>query len=31
MEKRVFRCDNCGFECDRDLNASLNLQQTSKP
>ncbi|MEQ9482189.1 zinc ribbon domain-containing protein, partial [Coleofasciculus sp. F4-SAH-05] len=24
--ERVFRCDNCGFKCDRDLNASFNLE-----
>jgi putative transposase len=25
LNKRTFRCDECGFECDRDLNAALNL------
>ncbi|MFP4121787.1 zinc ribbon domain-containing protein [Coleofasciculus sp.] len=29
LSERVFRCDNCGFECDRDLNASLNLEQAA--
>ncbi|MCL2939109.1 MAG: transposase [Trichodesmium sp. MAG_R02] len=23
--ERVFNCEYCGFSCDRDLNASLNL------
>jgi putative transposase len=23
---RTFRCDDCGFECDRDLNAARNLE-----
>ncbi|MBD2148497.1 zinc ribbon domain-containing protein, partial [Sphaerospermopsis sp. FACHB-1194] len=23
----VFKCDNCGFEIDRDLNAAINLKQ----
>jgi len=27
LSERVFRCDNCGLEIDRDLNASLNLEQ----
>ncbi|MDJ0556233.1 MAG: zinc ribbon domain-containing protein [Microcoleaceae cyanobacterium MO_207.B10] len=25
LSERVFECENCGFSCDRDLNASLNL------
>ena len=25
LGERVFKCDVCGFECDRDLNAALNL------
>jgi IS605 OrfB family transposase len=25
LDERVFHCDECGFECDRDLNAALNL------
>ncbi|MEQ9551857.1 MAG: zinc ribbon domain-containing protein [Coleofasciculus sp. G3-WIS-01] len=29
LSERVFRCDNCGFECDRDLNASFNLEQAA--
>ncbi|MGM3307756.1 RNA-guided endonuclease InsQ/TnpB family protein [Anabaena sp. WFMT] len=27
LSQRVFQCDNCGFECDRDLNAAINLRQ----
>ncbi|NET59024.1 MAG: transposase, partial [Symploca sp. SIO2E6] len=23
----VFHCDHCGLEIDRDLNASINLEQ----
>jgi putative transposase len=25
LGERVFKCEICGFECDRDLNAALNL------
>jgi putative transposase len=25
LSERVFNCDHCGFICDRDLNASINL------
>ena len=25
LSERTFYCDSCGFECDRDLNASINL------
>lgn len=25
LQERVFKCDHCSFECDRDLNASINL------
>jgi len=25
LVERIFRCDDCGHECDRDLNAALNL------
>ncbi|NEQ72817.1 MAG: IS200/IS605 family element transposase accessory protein TnpB [Okeania sp. SIO2C9] len=25
LSERVFECENCGFSCDRDLNAGLNL------
>ncbi|WP_293068700.1 zinc ribbon domain-containing protein [Okeania sp. SIO2B3] len=25
LSERVFECENCGFSCDRDLNAALNL------
>jgi putative transposase len=27
LSQRVFQCDYCGFECDRDLNAAINLRQ----
>ena len=27
LSQRTFRCGSCGFECDRDLNAALNLEQ----
>jgi putative transposase len=27
LSQRRFQCDNCGFECDRDLNAAINLSQ----
>nr|WP_241993587.1 transposase [Trichormus variabilis] len=27
LSQRVFQCQNCGFECDRDLNAARNLSQ----
>ncbi|MDB9457010.1 zinc ribbon domain-containing protein [Dolichospermum circinale CS-1225] len=23
----MFQCDNCGFECDRDVNAAINLEK----
>ncbi|MEQ9483457.1 MAG: helix-turn-helix domain-containing protein [Coleofasciculus sp. F4-SAH-05] len=26
LSERVFRCDNCGLEIDRDFNASINLE-----
>ena len=26
LSERVFQCDVCGFTCDRDLNAALNLE-----
>ncbi|MBO1349375.1 MAG: transposase [Hormoscilla sp. GUM202] len=29
LSERVFRCDNCGFECDLYLNASFNLEQAA--
>jgi putative transposase len=25
LAERTFRCDDCGHECNRDLNAALNL------
>jgi putative transposase len=27
LKERVFECDHCGFNCDRDLNASINLEK----
>lgn len=27
LSERTFRCDECGFTCDRDLNASINLEK----
>ena len=27
LSERMFKCEHCGFSCDRDLNASLNLAQ----
>jgi putative transposase len=27
LSERVFKCNSCGFECDRDLNAAINLSQ----
>jgi putative transposase len=27
LSQTVFKCDSCGFECDRDLNAAINLKQ----
>jgi len=30
LADRVFRCDDCGFEIDRDLNAAINLATLGK-
>lgn len=27
LSERTFQCEECGFECDRDLNASINLEK----
>jgi len=27
LSERVFRCESCGFEIDRDLNAAINLEE----
>jgi transposase len=27
LNERTFRCDDCGFECDRVLNAARNLEK----
>jgi len=29
LSQRVFKCDQCQFECDRDLNASMNLKKAA--
>jgi putative transposase len=29
LSDRVFKCDECQFECDRDLNASINLEKAA--
>ncbi len=30
LNERTFRCDDCGFECDRDLNAARNLEKCAE-
>ena len=30
LSERVYKCENCGLEMDRDLNASINLKQTKE-
>ncbi|HEY7341847.1 MAG TPA: RNA-guided endonuclease TnpB family protein [Ktedonobacterales bacterium] len=27
LAERIYHCDHCGFECDRDLNAAVNLSR----
>jgi putative transposase len=27
LNERIFKCENCGFECDRDFNAAINLSK----
>ncbi|MEH1870678.1 RNA-guided endonuclease InsQ/TnpB family protein [Nostoc sp.] len=29
LKERVFNCEHCNFECDRDLNASINLKNAA--
>jgi putative transposase len=29
LSERVFRCQKCQFQCDRDLNASINLEKAA--
>jgi putative transposase len=29
LSERVFRCERCGFEADRDMNAALNLESVA--
>jgi putative transposase len=31
LSERVFACDHCGLQVDRDLNAALNLQKAASP
>ena len=26
LSERIFHCDHCGFDCDRDVNAAINLK-----
>ena len=30
LKDRIYKCDNCGLEIDRDFNASINLSNYSK-
>ena len=30
LSDRIYKCEHCGFEIDRDLNASMNLSKYSK-
>ncbi|SHL11623.1 Putative transposase DNA-binding domain-containing protein, partial [Alkalithermobacter thermoalcaliphilus JW-YL-7 = DSM 7308] len=30
LSERTFICDECGYEIDRDLNASINLKNYGK-
>ncbi|SET05555.1 transposase, IS605 OrfB family, central region [Anaerobranca gottschalkii DSM 13577] len=30
LSERTFRCNDCGYEIDRDLNASINLKNYGK-
>ncbi|WP_153038564.1 zinc ribbon domain-containing protein, partial [Nodularia spumigena] len=29
LKERVFKCEHCGFECDRDINAAINLKNAA--
>ena len=31
LSERIYKCDNCGFEIDRDLNAAKNLANYALP
>jgi putative transposase len=31
LSERVFDCDHCGLQIDRDLNAAMNLQKAASP
>ncbi|MEH1928101.1 MAG: RNA-guided endonuclease TnpB family protein [Nostoc sp.] len=30
LSERMFKCEHCGMTCDRDLNASLNLEKAAR-
>ncbi|MGL6120562.1 MAG: zinc ribbon domain-containing protein [Fusobacteriaceae bacterium] len=30
LSERVFNCENCNSEIDRDLNASINIREAGK-
>ncbi|MFM7370697.1 MAG: zinc ribbon domain-containing protein, partial [Sphaerospermopsis kisseleviana] len=30
LSERIYYCENCGFEIDRDLNAAINLSRLAK-
>jgi putative transposase len=30
LSERIYDCENCGFEIDRDLNAAINLSRLAK-
>ena len=30
LSERIYCCENCGFEIDRDLNAAINLSRLAK-
>jgi putative transposase len=30
LGERVYQCESCSFVCDRDLNASLNLEKIGR-
>ncbi|NET01356.1 MAG: transposase [Sphaerospermopsis sp. SIO1G2] len=29
LSQRVFKCDKCGFECDRNVNAVINFSSAA--
>ncbi len=30
LKERIFKCEHCSFECDRDINASINLEKAAR-